>query len=87
MHEVLAQALALKGLESIDDLAFAYPELASLDSLLSGLSDEDMGQMGAADPLHGVHAAKLRRALRIAHGLSQQAAQPLPAPEPLPSAQ
>ena len=61
VHDVLAQALALKGLESIDDLAFAYPDLASLDSLLSGLSDEDMGLMGAVDPLHGVHAAKLRR--------------------------
>ena len=64
VHDVLAQALALKGLESIDDLAFAYPDLASLDSLFSGLSDEDMGLMGAVDPLHGVHAAKLRRSLR-----------------------
>ncbi|CAE7230678.1 Parp12, partial [Symbiodinium sp. CCMP2456] len=75
VHEVLAHALALKGLETVDDLAYAYPEL------------EDMGDMGAVDPLHGVQAAKLRRALRIAHGLSQQAAQPSPTPEPLPSVQ
>ncbi|CAE7309691.1 PIP5K4, partial [Symbiodinium sp. CCMP2456] len=60
VHDVLAQALALKGLETVDDLAYAYPELASLDSLLSGLSDEDMGEMGAADALHGVQAARLR---------------------------
>ena len=87
VHDVLAQALALKGLESIDDLAFAYPDLASLDSLFSGLSDEDMGLMGAVDPLHGVHAAKLRRSLRIAHGLSQQAAHPVPTTEVIPSVQ
>ncbi|CAE7364939.1 PIP5K4, partial [Symbiodinium sp. CCMP2456] len=47
VHDVLAHALALKGLETVDDLAYAYPELASLDSLFSGLSEEDMGDMGA----------------------------------------
>ncbi|CAE7169151.1 unnamed protein product, partial [Symbiodinium necroappetens] len=89
VHEVPAQALALKGLETVEDLAYAYPDLASLDSLLSSLSDEDMNEMGAADALHGVQAARLRRALRAAHGLSHQAQQPspTPAPEPLPSVQ
>ena len=33
VHEVLSQALALKGLETVEDLAYAYPDLASLDSL------------------------------------------------------
>ncbi|CAE7516691.1 unnamed protein product, partial [Symbiodinium sp. KB8] len=36
VHEVLAQALALKGLESVDDFAYAFPEIRSLESLLSG---------------------------------------------------
>ena len=87
VHEVLTQALALKGLEMVEDLAYAYPDLASLDSLLSSLSDDDMSEMGAADALHGVQAARLRRALRAAHGLSHQAHQPppTPAPETLPS--
>ncbi|CAE7538540.1 unnamed protein product, partial [Symbiodinium sp. CCMP2456] len=87
VHEVLSQALALKGLETVEDLAYAYPDLASLDSLLSSLSDDDMSEMGAADALHGVQAARLRRALRAAHGLSHQAHQPPPTPaaETLPS--
>ena len=65
VHEVLTQALALKGLETVEDLAYAYPDLASLDSLLSSLSDEDMNEMGAADALHGVQAARLRVARPI----------------------
>ncbi|CAE7358723.1 PIP5K4, partial [Symbiodinium sp. CCMP2456] len=43
-----------QGLETVEDLAYAYPDLASLDSLLSSLSDDDMHEMGAADALHGV---------------------------------
>ena len=33
VHEVLYQALALKGLESVDDFAYAFPEIRSLEAL------------------------------------------------------
>ena len=33
VHEVLSNALALKGLETVDDFAYAFPELPSLDPL------------------------------------------------------
>ena len=71
VHEVLAQALALKGLESVDDFAYAFPEIRSLESLLSGLSDSDLSDMGSTDQFHGVHAARIRKALRFAHDLCQ----------------
>ena len=78
VHEVLAQAPALKGLESVDDFAYAFPEIRSLESLLSGLSDSDLSDMGSTDQFHGVHAAKLRKALRFAHDLCQQPTEPAP---------
>ena len=67
VHEVLYQALALKGLESVDDFAYAFPEIRSLEALLSGLSDSDLSDMGAVDQYHGVQAARIRKALRFAH--------------------
>ncbi|CAE7787166.1 unnamed protein product, partial [Symbiodinium necroappetens] len=75
VHEVLAQALTLKGLETVDDFAYAFPELRSLDSLLSGLSESDLSDMGSTDQFHGIHAARLRKALRFAHDRSQQPAE------------
>ncbi|CAE7720410.1 unnamed protein product, partial [Symbiodinium microadriaticum] len=36
VHEIIAQVLALKGLETVDDFAYAFPEIRSLESLLSG---------------------------------------------------
>ena len=47
VHEILYQALALKGLESVDDFAYAFPEIRSLEALLTGLSDSDLSDMGA----------------------------------------
>ncbi|CAE7386508.1 unnamed protein product [Symbiodinium sp. KB8] len=54
VHEILYQALALKGLESVDDFAYAFPEIRSLEALLSGLSETDLADMGATDQYHGV---------------------------------
>ena len=59
--------LAFKGLETVEDFAFAYPELSSIDDFLQSLSEADLDDLGAADPLHSVHAARLRKALRLAH--------------------
>ncbi|CAE7251347.1 unnamed protein product, partial [Symbiodinium microadriaticum] len=89
VHEVLYQALALKGLESVDDFAYAFPEIRSLEALLSGLSDSDLSDMGAVDQYHGVQAARIRKALRFAHDLCQQANEPsqaAPQPPSLPAA-
>ena len=61
VHEVLSNALALKGLETVDDFAYTFPELPNLDSVQGNLSDSDMSDMGSSDPLHRVHAAKIRR--------------------------
>ena len=85
VHEILYQALALKGLESVDDFAYAFPEIRSLEALLTGLSDN----MGATDHFHGVQAARIRKALRLAHDLCQQPSeptQPTPQPPSLPAA-
>ncbi|OLP82523.1 hypothetical protein AK812_SmicGene36826 [Symbiodinium microadriaticum] len=76
VHEVLYQALALKGLESVDDFAYAFPEIRSLEALLSGLSDSDLSDMGSTDQFHGVQAARIRKALRFAHDLCQQPTEP-----------
>ncbi|CAE7238129.1 unnamed protein product, partial [Symbiodinium sp. KB8] len=76
VHEILYQALALKGLESVDDFAYASPEIRSLEALLSGLSDTDLADMGATDQYHGVQAARIRKALRFAHDLCQQPIEP-----------
>ncbi|CAE7389204.1 unnamed protein product, partial [Symbiodinium microadriaticum] len=76
VHEVLYQALALKGLESVDDFAYAFPEIRSLEALLSGLSDSDLSDMGSTDQFHGVQAARIRKALRLAHDLCQQPIEP-----------
>ena len=78
VHEILYQALALKGLESVDDFAYAFPEIKSLEDLLSGLSDSDLSDMGSTDQFHGVQAARIRKALRFAHDLCQQPAEPTP---------
>ena len=89
VHEVLYQALALKGLESVDDFAYAFPEIRSLEALLSGLSDSDLSDMGAVDQYHGVQAARIRKALRFAHDLCQQSNEPsqaVPQPPSLPAA-
>ena len=89
VHEILYQALALKGLESVDDFAYAFPEIRSLEALLTGLSDSDLSDMGATDQFHGVQAARIRKALRFAHDLCQQSnepAQPTPQPPSLPAA-
>ena len=89
VHDVLYQALALKGLESIDDFAYAFPEIRSLEALLTGLSDSDLSDMGATDQFHGVHAARIRKALRFAHDTCQQSneiAQPTAQPPSLPAA-
>ena len=51
VHEILSQALALKHLESVDDFAYAFPEIRSLESLLAGLSDSDLSDMGSTDQL------------------------------------
>ena len=69
-------ALALKGLESVDDFAYAFPEIRSLEALLSGLSDSDLSDMGSTDQFHGVQAARIRKALRFAHDLCQQPTEP-----------
>ncbi|CAE7349409.1 unnamed protein product, partial [Symbiodinium microadriaticum] len=76
VHEILYQALALKGLESVDDFAYAFPEIRSLEALLSGLSDSDLSDMGSTDQFHGVQAARIRKALRFAHDLCQQPIEP-----------
>ena len=89
VHEILYQALALKGLESVDDFAYAFSEIRSLEALLTGLSDTDLSDMGATDQYHGVQAARLRKALRFAHDLCQQLSeptQPTPQPPSLPAA-
>ncbi|CAE7354462.1 unnamed protein product [Symbiodinium sp. KB8] len=89
VHEILYQALALKGLESVDDFAYAFPEIRSLEALLSGLSETDLTDMGATDQYHGVQAARIRKALRFAHDLCQQPSeptQPTPQPPSLPAA-
>ena len=89
VHEILYQALALKGLESVDDFAYAFPEIRSLEALLSGLSDTDLSDMGATDQFHGVQAARIRKALRFAHDLCQQPSEPTqstPQPPSLPAA-
>ena len=84
VHEVLSSALSLKGLETVDD---SYPGLSRLDTVLSSLSEAELGEIGTSDPLHGVHAAKLRKALRVAHNQSHEALQaqpPQPSPPQLP---
>eukprot|EP00439_Symbiodinium_sp_Y106_P016871 s5764_g2.t1 len=81
VHSLLSECLALKGLEAPEDFAHAYPDISSLDSLLSSLPDSDLAELGVSDPLHSVHAAKLRRALRLArHGCLEQMPQAQPAP-------
>ena len=83
VHEILYQALALKGLESVDDFAYAFPESRSLEALLTGLSDSDLSDMGATDQFPGVQAARIRKALRFAHDLCQQPSEPTqPTPQP-----
>ena len=60
----------------MDDFAYAFPEIRSLESLLSGLSDSDLSDMGSTDQFHGVQAARIRKALRFAHDLCQQPTDP-----------
>ena len=60
----------------MDDFAYAFPEIRSLESLLSGLSDSDLSDMGSTDQFHGVQAARIRKALRFAHDLCQQPTEP-----------
>ena len=89
VHDVLYQALALKGLESVDDFAYAFPEIRSLEALLAGLSDSNLSDMGPTDQFHEVQAARIRKALRFAHDLCQQSnetAQPSAQPPSLPAA-
>ncbi|CAE7572172.1 unnamed protein product [Symbiodinium sp. CCMP2592] len=47
VHEVVCNGLALKGLETVEDLAFAYPDLTSFDTFLQNLSESDLSDMGA----------------------------------------
>ncbi|CAE7198646.1 unnamed protein product [Symbiodinium sp. CCMP2592] len=77
VHEVICNGLALKGLETVEDLAFAYPDLASFDTFLQGLSESDLSDMGVSDALHSVQAARARKALRSAHRAQEG---PLPSP-------
>ena len=66
VHDVLSNVLAPKGLESVDDFAYAFPKLPGLDSVLGNLSERDgIGRPTAWGP----HEESMRDSVQSKHQL------------------